>query len=105
MDGRRESVHFARENRLGRGEQPTLRRVEAYGDGRLDGGGVNHAKGHHVLHLKTRETVFEVERVSPTVFHVLDTSRKDREKLLSWAVRRFQELPILDVPLLVSDTL
>ncbi len=30
---------------------------------------------------------------------------KDREKLLSWAGRRSQELPIIDVPLLVGGTL
>lgn len=68
-------------------------------------GGVTHAKGHNVLHLETRKTVFEVERVSPTVFHVLGTSRKDREKLLSWADRQFQQLPNAEVPLLVGGTL
>lgn len=105
MDGRRETIHFARENRLGRSEQPTLRRVEVSGDGRLDGGAVAHTESRHVFHLETRKTVFKVERVSPALFHVLGPSRKDREKLVSQAGRRSQEFPIIDVPLLVGGTL
>jgi hypothetical protein len=82
-----------------------LRGVEVSGDRGLDSGGVPHTELRHVFHLKTRKTVFKVERISPVVLHMFSTCREDGKKLLPRAGRWPEEFSIIHVPFLVRRIL
>ncbi|GAA6090973.1 trace amine-associated receptor 1-like, partial [Tachysurus ichikawai] len=100
---RRETIHLAREDGLGWGEQPALRWVKVSGDGWLDHGGIAHAQTRHILHLKPRETVFLVKQITPAIPYVFRTCREDGQELLSRAGRRPQKLAVIYIPLLIRS--